>query len=527
MKSIYFLGFIFLAVTNLFAQSIITPASFRLVNTPFDEQAPVLSPDGNTLYFTRSNHPENIGGKADPGDIWVSVLVEGIWSAPIHAGTVLNDRAYNAVIGFSSDGLQMFLVSHYSGTETPARTQGISVSRKANNRWSKPENIYIPYFLNKSSFSSGFVSADGQVFVFSAETYGTTGVEDIFISVKGGDGKWSEPRNAGRTVNTQFQELSPSVSDDGRTLYFSSNGRKGFGSFDVYYCSRLDDTYYSWSEPVNLGASINSEGRELFFRNYPSLGFSLFTSTKNSDGYGDIKLYRPDDPKLDTLLVVSHRAKPDTVLAFKEKSYTVSDQELQIFGKVVDAKTGKPIAAQLTFSSQTIKVETESKTDRGYSLIVPSTTQYTIEVASANYVSSLEKLDLNTVELKELEMNFRLQPVEVGATVTLKNILFIQSTPELLPESYPELNLVVEFLKTNPHVEIELSGHTDNRGSYRALMELSQKRVNRVKSYLVSKGINPKRITGKGYGGTKPVASNDSEVTRQLNRRVEFTIKKM
>jgi outer membrane protein OmpA-like peptidoglycan-associated protein len=124
-------------------------------------------------------------------------------------------------------------------------------------------------------------------------------------------------------------------------------------------------------------------------------------------------------------------------------------------------------------------------------------------------------------------MNFKLQPIEVGTTVTLKNVLFIQSKPELLPESYPELNVVVQFMKDNPHVEIELSGHTDSRGSFRQLMTLSQQRVNRVKSYLVSKGISSKRIVGKGYGGSKPIASNDTEETRMLNRRVEFTIKKL
>lgn len=525
MKSGYFFIYILLISTRLFAQPSILAESFRLVNSPFDEQAPVISPDGTTLFFTRCNHPENTAGKTDPGDIWISVLIEGVWSAPVHGGPALNDKAYNAVIGFSADGSQLFLVGHYSETGSTARTQGISVSRKTPTGWSKPENIFIPYFLNRSTFNSGFISANGNVFVFSAETYGSLGVEDIFISVKDANGTWSEPRNAGRAVNTQFQELTPSLNEDGSRLYFSSNGRKGFGSFDVYYCTRLDESYFSWSDPVNLGTTINSEGRELFFRNYSTGGFSVYTSTKNSDGYGDIKLYRPGEIQRDTL-VVSNRVKPDTLITFKEKSYTVSDTELRIFGKVTDSKTGKPIDAQLTFTSVEKKINAEAKSEMGYGVVVPSTVAYAIEVTAPNYVSTLEKLDLHTVELKELEMNFRLQPVEVGTLVTLKNILFIQGTPELLPESYAELNLVVEFLKANPQVEIELSGHTDNRGSYRALLELSQKRVNRVKSYLVSKGINPKRITGKGYGGTKPVASNDSEETRQLNRRVEFTIKK-
>ncbi len=128
--------------------------------------------------------------------------------------------------------------------------------------------------------------------------------------------------------------------------------------------------------------------------------------------------------------------------------------------------------------------------------------------------------------MKSLEMNFKLQPIEIGATVNLKSVLFQQSTFNLLPESNDELDLVVTLLKTNPKVEILLTGHTDNRGNPEHNQRLSQKRVERVKGYLVSKGINGKRIGGKGFGGSKPIASNDTEETRRLNRRVEFTIVK-
>jgi outer membrane protein OmpA-like peptidoglycan-associated protein len=128
--------------------------------------------------------------------------------------------------------------------------------------------------------------------------------------------------------------------------------------------------------------------------------------------------------------------------------------------------------------------------------------------------------------MRELEMNFNLQPVEVGTTVNLKNVLFERGTANLLPESNDELDLVVSFLQTNPKVVIDLSGHTDNRGVHSHNVRLSQQRVNKVKDYLVAKGISAKRIMGKGYGGTKPIASNDTEESRMLNRRVEFTIRK-
>src|SRR5690606_22156975 len=174
---------------------------------------------------TIGNHPANVGGQRDPGDIWFARREGTGWSSPVHGGTLLNDRGYNAVIGISPDGEQLFLNGHYGSGGSPARTQGISVSRNRGGGWSQPENISIPYFLNKSGILHGALSADNSVFVFSAESYGTHGVEDIDVSLLR-NGQWTEPRNLGPVINTQFQELSPSLSDDKTTLYFSSNGRK-------------------------------------------------------------------------------------------------------------------------------------------------------------------------------------------------------------------------------------------------------------------------------------------------------------
>ncbi len=162
-----------------------------------------------------------------------------------------------------ADGSQLFLVNHYDPSSNASRTQGIAVSRNNGNGWSNPENITIPYFQNKSDILAGFISPDQSVFVYSAETYGTRGVEDIYVTLRGADGKWSEPRNLGSTINTQLQELSPSLSADGKALYFASNGRKGYSSFDIFSSSRLDDTWTAWTTPVNLGSPFNTEGRRL------------------------------------------------------------------------------------------------------------------------------------------------------------------------------------------------------------------------------------------------------------------------
>jgi outer membrane protein OmpA-like peptidoglycan-associated protein len=486
----------------------------------------LVSPDGKTLYFTIGNHPKNIGGKKDPGDIWYSQLVDDHWSAPIHGGPLLNDRAYNAVAGISASGVQLFLHGHYDPSGSIAKTQGISISSETGSGWSRPANIMIPYYQNKSGMLCGSVSGDGSIFVFSAETYGTYGVDDIYVSINK-NGKWSDPKNLGSGINTQFQELSPFLSQDGKTLYFSSNGRKGNGSFDVYSSIRLDDSWSNWSTPANMGTTINSPGRDLFYREYPGLGYSIFTSTINSDGYGDIKQFHPDVPfpKKDSVIIVQQPDTMTTVLEITQDSAT-ENNFIRVYGKVVNSKTGEPVQANLFFAGPGSDKQQITSSAEGYSVTIPSSEDYSVTVEARGFISKLEKLNITSYEMEELEMNFTLQPADVGTIVNLKNVLFIQAKTEILPESFPELDLVVNFLKSNPTVKIELSGHTDNRGVHADNVKLSQHRVNKVKEYLVSKGVDPKRISGRGYGGTKPIANNDSEESRKMNRRVEFTIKK-
>lgn len=515
-----------LFIQNLSAQPL-SPNPFSRLNSQYDELNPVLSPDGKQMFFTIANHPSNIGGKRDPGDIWFCTLEGNEWSQPVHAGNFLNNSAFNGVAGFSPDGRELYLLSHYDNSGQPARTQGIAVSKRTGSGWTRPENINIPYYQNKSNIVSGYLTADLSAFVFSAETYGTYGVEDLYVCERTSDGKWSQPRNLGPRINTQFQEITPSLSADGKTLFFSTNGRKGAGSFDIYLATRLDDGWSNWSEPVNLG-SINTEGRDLYYREYAHAGYSIFTSTKNSDGYGDLRFHKPDNlSKPDSTLVA--RVEESRPIIIRETPPADPKHSVQVYGKVVNAKSGEAIPAVITFEQQGNEnfSPTVVRADQnGYAVDISTLAQYKLRIEASGFISSLEKLDVQTFEMDDLEMNFQLQPIEVGVTVNLKDVLFEQSKTILLPESFDELDLVVSFLKTNPSVRIELSGHTDNRGIPAQNVKLSQGRVDKVKEYLISKGIDKKRISGKGYGGSKPIASNDTEETRKLNRRVEFTIKK-
>ncbi|HEX5169382.1 MAG TPA: OmpA family protein [Cyclobacteriaceae bacterium] len=492
------------------------------INSPFDEQNAVISPDGKTIYFTIANHPGNVGGKRDPGDIWISHLMDGHWTTPVHGGKVLNDAGYNGIAGFSQDGSRMFLLSHYATSGSGlAKTQGIAVSKNNSGDWSKPENIAIPYFQNKSSIVTGCISLDSRVFVYSAETYGSYGVEDLYVTLKDSEGNWSAPKNLGASINTQFQEVSPSLSTDGKTLYFSTNGRKGSGSFDVYSTTRLDDSWTNWSDPINLGSNVNTDGRDLFFRTYPGSDKATYASTTNSDGYGDIKLYTSSDIKSDEPPVIDQPVEP-----IADIQQVPAEKGLRIFGKITNAKTGEPITGIITITG--VGEDKNVTCDaNGYRINLDPQSGYTVRIESSGFISAMEKLDVEGYAMETLELNWKLQPVERGTTVNLKSVLFEQSEANLLPESYPELDLVVDFLQNNPTVTIELSGHTDNRGVASDNIKLSQDRVETVREYLISKGIEARRITGKGYGGMKPIASNDTEETRKLNRRVEFTIKKM
>jgi OmpA-OmpF porin, OOP family len=490
-----------------------TTNPLRNINSVYDEQSPVLSADGRTLFITLSHHPQNVGGLKDQGDIWMCTFDGMQWSSPVHGGVVLNDKGYNAVAGISNNGQQLFLLHQPGKDSEPSKTQGISVCSFQNNNWQKPVNISIPYFHTRSSTISGQVSKDRNYFVYSADTYGTLGVEDIYVTEKLGE-SWSEPKNLGASINTVFQEFSPSLNKTADTLFFSSNGRKGVGSFDVYASARLDDSWTNWSEPVNVSA-INTEGRELFYTS-TGKGSAFYTTTRNSDGYGDLKSLASIPLPKDSFLI---DAKDTSSIEIP----SLGGDKLLVTGKVIHAKTGAEVIATVTFYSKAEPLTTKSNAT-GYSIQIPAFSDYQVWVEMKDFISGYATLSKQSSLLKSIELNFTLQPIEVGTTVSLKNVLFKQSSTDLLSGSSEELNVVASFMRANPKVKIQLSGHTDNRGVQKDNVTLSQARVKKVKEYLVSKGVSKRRMSGRGYGGSKPIASNDSEESRKLNRRVEFTI---
>lgn len=467
------------------------------------------------LYLTIAHHPLNSGGKKDFGDIWFSQYQGGKWTAPSLVKGYINNGGYNAVLGFSSDGQELFLYGHYSSNGKAAGSQGIAVSRRTADGWSLPKNEVVPYFQNKSEATGGYINLEKSIFIFSADARGSFGNEDIYVSFNKA-GQWTEPINIGSSVNTLNQELTPWLSADTQTLFFASNAPTSFGSFDIYSTTRLDDTWLKWSEPKNLGASINSSGREVYY--HPFYDQLYFTSTFNSDGYGDIR--NIPIPILQKPISKDTNQLQNNVLAPNEKL------GIKIFGRITSQSNGQGIASTIIFQNPLEKSSIVSRADGKYEWNLKPGLLYTVYIEALGYMGQFEKIDLSNQSPSQVEINFKLQPVAVGVSINLKSVLFKQSSPELLPESNDELDMVVNFLKTNPTVEIELAGHTDITGSAKLNLKLSRDRVVRVKNYLMERGVDGKRITGVGYGGSMPIASNKTEDGKRLNRRVEFRIVK-
>jgi OOP family OmpA-OmpF porin len=514
---IFCIGFTF----NTLAQQINKSDFLELlnnINSRYDEQNPILSPDGKMLYFTRANDSLNIGGTRDKGDIWVSQLTSnGIWGRPENLGRPINDDLKNYILGFSPDGTILFLNQEKRNPGGLIINDGIAFSVFANGGWSKPSRVSVDYLINKSKHQSGAVSADGRLMLLSLQAYASRGEEDIYICSYE-NGKWTQPINLGSDINSSGQEMTPYLSADKKQLYFSSNGHGGKGGRDLFVSERKGEGWTSWSRPKNLGAEVNSFGVEMNYFIDSKNKVAYFSSTQNSDGYGDIKMHD-----------ITIEIEEDSIVNEVFEELVVIAEEarktLRFSGIIYNNSTNEPISAALNIEVDGMNVNINSDEGNGtFEVELPLTLpQVIVQVKAPGYMSATEEVLLDG---NDFEKNFSLPPLDVGATIQLNKVYFKRGTAELLEESFVELDQVVDMMNENQLVKIELSGHTDNQGSSKLNIKLSQERVEKAKRYLTEHGIEGKRIKGKGYGGTKAVASNASEETRKLNRRVEITILK-
>lgn len=485
------------------------------VNSDFSEYNPMLSPDGKVLYFSRKNHPENVGGTSDKEDIWYSELgADGKWTLAKNMGPQFNNEHPNFVntVSATPDGKAVVLLLGNKYLDKGKMVAGVSVSSNLGGTWSEPKPLEIENDYNYNEKANYFLTNTRKALLMSVEREDTHGDRDLYVSFEKEDGKWSEPLNLGKAVNTVGEESAPFLASDDKTLYFSSNGFSGYGGSDVYMSKRLDETWTNWSPPENMGPDINTKLDDLFF-NIPSTSeyayYSRGVTAENSD------IFRVKMPMFLT---------PEPIVIVK--------------GKLIDAKTGKPIGAKIIYERLSDGKEvgvTYSNPETGeYEIHLPGGQLYGFRAEAKDHISESQNLDLRnfTKDGVLADKNITLAPIEVAvvevqAQITLNNIFFAFDNASLLPESFPELNRLVSLLNERPAMQVEIAGHTDPIGTEQYNLKLSERRAKTVTKYLVEKGIAAERITTSFFGESQLIDTTNTKAGNRKNRRVEFKILKL
>ncbi len=478
----------------------------KAINSYGHEYAPVVTPDGKTMYFCGRKRPDNIGGE----DIFVTKFKDNKWTQPSILKSINTPYSHEAPLAISADGNTMLL---YANTD-------IYYSEKYGNKWLVPRKF--PVINQENSWEAdAMITADGKAIFFISDRAGNignhhefgntfhgahSGNSDIYVSWVDENGNWSEPINLGATINTPYSERSPFLHPDMKTLYFSSDGHAGLGKLDVFKSERLNDSSWTeWSEPVNLGKAINSASGDYDYKISTDGKLAFLSSTQN----GNYDIFQIELPE---------KAKP---------------QNVAIVSGFIKNENGKPIHAKVKWENmETGKIigslHSNAK-DGSYMIILPLKKNYGYYIEHADYYPLSGNIDLRNVSeqtkiRKDFTMYTYTEIIDKKIAIQLENVFFETNKYNLKASSFAELDRLIGFLNKNKNLIIEIAGHTDNSGSREHNQRLSLLRAKSVENYLVKNGIDAKRIVSKGYGETKPLASNDNEKGKAKNRRVEFRV---
>ena len=503
-------------VPDLLSKGLVTERLDETVNSEFTELNPILTPDGKTLYFSRKNHPGNVGGVNDKEDIWYSELgADGKWTLAKNMGPQFNNELpnfVNAVSTATPDGKSVIMLLGNKYLENGKMLAGISMSNNINGSWSNPTAVEIENDYNYNEKANYFLANTRKSLLMSIEREDSRGGRDLYVSLSKNDSLWAEPLNLGLIVNTSGEETSPFLATDDKTLYFSSNGFSGYGGSDIYMSTRLDDTWTNWTEPKNMGPDINSKLDDLFFNIPASSEFAYYSRGITED---NTDIFRVKLPVFNS---------PEPVIIVK--------------GILIDSKTGKPIGAKIIYErlsdGKEVGIVYSNPETGEYEIHLPTGHIYGVRAEAEGHISSSQNLDLrniakgSTVQHKDITLDpIEIARIEPDATITLNNIFFAFNKATLKPESFPELDRIVDLMKKEKAMTVEISGHTDSTGPDDYNMWLSEWRANAVAKYLTQKSIKKNRVAVTFFGETKPTVSNDTKTGRDKNRRVEFKIIKM
>lgn len=467
------------------------------INTASDEYINVLRFEGDQMIFTRRSNESSATALIER--FYYSQLVDNTWQEARQFELNWQNEMHLGAMSVRADGLEMYFSA--CGWDDGFGSCDLYVSHFENKKWTTPYNLGNT--INSISWESQpCISADGKELYFSSRRKGGQGGSDIWKSEKATNGKWKTPVNLGENINSLGNEMAPFIHPDGKTLYFSSDGHHGMGNYDLFVSQKKTDG--TWTKPINLGYPVNTPNDEINFVVEAS-GYNAWISTNREDGFGGFDIYTFE---LDT------RFRPEPVAYIK--------------GFIRDKETQKPLQTSLTFAdpyTEEILIATESNADGSFFVVLPAQNSYAFEIRKQSYLFYQEAIfPTSNSEIKPFELHVDLEPIAEGKTVSLRNIHFEFNSTTLSENSNAGIAMLKMFLETNPHLMVELSGHTDNVGNETFNLKLSENRAEVVKESLVKLGIEPNRIATKGYGSTLPIVPNNSETNRALNRRTEMKI---
>lgn len=501
----------------------------KTVNSEADDYYPVLDSKNETMYFT-SRRPSKKNNKRNPldqkysEDIYTSKNKSEDWTTSQLLSKKLFSKKSEAVVAISPDNSTLYVYKSPKGGN-------IYTTKFKNGKWSGTSSFSkVNSRFRETSMS---FSADGKTcyFVSDRKDKNAVGKKDIYMMRQNAKGRWMKPENLGTTINTQFDEEAVYVSRDGKALYFSSNGHPSMGGYDIFK-SEIGESG-KWGVPKNIGYPVNTPDDDLYFclSDNKKIGY-LSGNRENSIGGTDIyKLIflgaeKPVVPVIESSAMAFEIMDKKSLIIGRSELVTI-DSSIILAGKIMDSESKKGIIAKLQIidsEKSALAALVISDSSGNYKIKLPQKKNYGIEITARGYLLYLDVLNIKNEENDLIQKDFQLNELSVGAKVVLKNIFFETGKATLKMESYQQLDNVISFMKENPTLTLEISGHTDNVGSITANTSLSLLRAKSVVKYMVSQGIEPNRLTSKGYGPKQPIAKNTTKEGKAQNRRVEFKI---
>jgi outer membrane protein OmpA-like peptidoglycan-associated protein len=514
------------------------------VNSKYPEYGAIISADESIMMFTSRRNTSTGADKMEAGstdyyeDIYITKKNSGKWTAPENMGSQINTDIHDATTAVSPDAQSMIM---YRDTKGDGNLYECKLEGEI---WSKPKkmnkNINTKHHESSASYSN-----DGKTLYFVSNKPNGFGNHDIYVTswdeIKQ---DWGESKNVGSAINTKHDEEAVFFHPDGKTLYFSSRGHKTMGNYDVFK-STLNDDGVTWGEPENMGYPINTVDDDVFFVINGSGRRGYYSSFKE-DGHGEKDIYMitflgPEKPfqlnSEDNLL--ASVAKPVSEKVIEKQVDALTKRITILKGVTSDCKTLKPVGATLELididDNKTLATfESNAKTGK-YLVSLPSGKNYGLIVRKESYLFHSENFNIpETAAYQEVEKDICLKKIEVGSVIVLKNIFYDYNKATLRDASKNELDRLTKLLTENPTIKIELSAHTDSRGSDSYNEKLSKRRAESCVTYLKDKGIAADRLVSKGYGESKLIKSDteiaklkfedEKEAAHQENRRTEFKI---